>query len=1411
MPNGAYSMDDHPKTTDQLLAELTQLRERVAELETANAARMQAEIALRESETRLRQLTDNMLDVVGLTDRRGVYQYISPSIKTLAGYEPSDIVGRSMFEHVHPDDRHHLTHLTLRALRTGQTGRMELRYQHVDGHYVTLEAVGTPARDGAGRITGGVMSARDITERKQAEEQLRLAQLTYLGILNSVTEAIYIQSEDGVVLYVNQAAERLYGYAAAEFIGQTPEFLSAPGKNDLAAVAAHVHDAYTGMPHQFEFWGRRRDGSIFPKEVSVTPGSYFGKRVVIAVARDITERKQAEEAVRTSEEKYRSLVDEMNDGLYVADARGTLTFANPALARILGLESPEQLMGRSSFEFVAPAGLAEVAGAFRQTIEGGPVGEARTVEIVRPDGTDGVVEIKSSPVMDGPKIVGVKGVVRDITEHKRAEAALRESQALYQSLVEVSPLCICRKDVAGRFVFANQRFLQESNITLADLLGKTDFDLHPPELAEKYRRDDQVVIDSGQAQEFIEERAVLNGESTVIQSYKTPIYDAAGNITGVQISFWDITARQRAEQALRDSEEKYRTILATIEDGYYEVDLSGNFTFFNNALRHMLGYPADQLMGLNNRQYTDPVNARKLYEAFNRVYQTGEPATGFDWEIIRKDGTTRTIDASVSLIHDPAGQATGFRGIVRDITARKQAEGQLQRYEFIVNAAAEFMTLLNRQHILEAVNDAYCRAQGRSRAELIGRSLAEVWGEARYREKIVPHVEQCFAGQIVRYEDTFAFEGGEPRQYQVGMYPYTSASGGPVTYAAIITVDVTERVRAEMALRDSEARLRRAESVAHFGNWEIHLTEGKVQASAGARLIYGLQDDEWSIPKVQSIPLPEYRPLLDAALAALMEHQTPYDVEFRIRRSTDGELRDIHSLAEYDPVSRTVFGVVSDITEHKQIERAERDQRTLADSLREVAVLLNSTLDYSTVLDQMLLNIGRVVPHATANVMVVDEAAGLARVVRARGYGEQGRGLAEQVLRLSFSLMLRNLRTMYETHQPAIMNDTRNSPDWVVTPETAWTRSYLGAPIVLRDRLLGFLNLDSDQPNFFTEEHARRLMAFAAQAAAAIENARLFEAEHDARELAEALRDTAAALNSSLEPDAVLEQILVNVERVVPHEGADILLIDGETARVSRVRGRCSVESIGTEIHNLRDTYNLRTMRETGEPCIIDRTRDNPLWHVLPGQEWIASYAGSPIRVHGDVLGFLGLYSSQPGFFSAEQVARLRVFADQVALAVHNAQLHSRMQLYAEELEERVLQRTRELTAANDNLAAANVRLTQLDQLKDQFISRISHELRTPLTNLKIYLELLETGKAEKRAKYLATINTNTERLHELIEDLLEVSQLDMAHVALDLRPFDLNRVATDLLNDKTPAAREHDLTLMADLSTRTARRSGRP
>jgi PAS domain S-box-containing protein len=136
----------------------------------------------------------------------------------------------------------------------------------------------------------------------------------------------------------------------------------------------------------------------------------------------------------------------------------------------------------------------------------------------------------------------------------------------------------------------------------------------------------------------------------------------------------EIEDRVLTEDALRQSEEKYRIILQSIEDGYYEVDLTGNLTFFNDAMCRILGYPRDELMGLNNRAFMSEETAKQVYETFNQLYRTGQPAKAFGWEMVRKDGTRRYLENSVSLMRDAQGNPVGFRGLARDVTDRKDAE-----------------------------------------------------------------------------------------------------------------------------------------------------------------------------------------------------------------------------------------------------------------------------------------------------------------------------------------------------------------------------------------------------------------------------------------------------------------------------------------------------------------------------------------------------------------------------------------------------------------------------------------------------------------------------------------------------------------------------------------------------------------
>jgi PAS domain S-box-containing protein len=159
------------------------------------------------------------------------------------------------------------------------------------------------------------------------------------------------------------------------------------------------------------------------------------------------------------------------------------------------------------------------------------------------------------------------------------------------------------------------------------------------------------------------------------------LYDSNGEVIGAIESIRDITESKRTEEALRESEEKYRNILESIEEGYFEVDIRGNFTFLNATLCRILEYPEDELMGMNNREYMTAETSKKTYKAYNKIYATGEPVKNLELETIRPDGAKKYLEVSVSLIKEIEGQPIGFRGIVRDVTQKKLAEEEKKKLE----------------------------------------------------------------------------------------------------------------------------------------------------------------------------------------------------------------------------------------------------------------------------------------------------------------------------------------------------------------------------------------------------------------------------------------------------------------------------------------------------------------------------------------------------------------------------------------------------------------------------------------------------------------------------------------------------------------------------------------------------------
>jgi len=262
-------------------------------------------------------------------------------------------------------------------------------------------------------------------------------------------------------------------------------------------------------------------------------------------------------------------------------------------------------------------------------------------------------------------------------ESSQAEEALRQSEARYRTLFEDSRDAVYITTLGGKVIDVNKAFLDLLGYTKAELVGITSQDTY----VNSYDRQrfQKEIEQKGFLRDF--EVKLRKKDNTVIDCLITSSLwlDNDGTILGYQGIIRDISERNRAEEALQESEAKYRMILQSIEDGYYEVDIAGNFTFFNDSLCRMLAYSRDEMIGMNDRQYTTQETANKVYETFNNVYRTGKGTKAFGWDLIRKDGQIRYVETSVSPVCDVSGKTIGFRGIARDITEHKRLEKTRER------------------------------------------------------------------------------------------------------------------------------------------------------------------------------------------------------------------------------------------------------------------------------------------------------------------------------------------------------------------------------------------------------------------------------------------------------------------------------------------------------------------------------------------------------------------------------------------------------------------------------------------------------------------------------------------------------------------------------------------------------------
>ena len=383
--------------------------------------------------------------------------------------------------------------------------------------------------------------------------------------------------------------------------------------------------------------------------------------------------RQAKEALRRVEDEMEAVLDATAETIVTIDRQGVVLSANRTACERLQV-AKANLIGRCIYE-VFPPEVADIRKRrYSHVFESGE-------PIQFEDSREGMVfEQNAYPVFDAKKQVEkVVVFALDISERKKAEDALKANEETFRKLFEVAPDGMYLSDLEGNFIDGNTAAQEIVGYRKEELIGQSylTLDMLPPD---QLTRAIELLNENLNGNATGPDELTLkrkDGEPVTVEIMTIPV--TLQNQKAILGIARDISERKKAAAALKESEEKYRNILESIDDGYYEVDLAGNFTFFNDSMSRILAYPKEQMLGMNNREFMDEENAKMIFKAFNKVYRTGISTKALDWKLIRKDGSQCFVETVVSLITDSSDQAIGFRGIARDVTERIKLEEQLRQ------------------------------------------------------------------------------------------------------------------------------------------------------------------------------------------------------------------------------------------------------------------------------------------------------------------------------------------------------------------------------------------------------------------------------------------------------------------------------------------------------------------------------------------------------------------------------------------------------------------------------------------------------------------------------------------------------------------------------------------------------------
>jgi len=621
-------------------------------------------------------LLDQISDTVTATDLDGRITFVNDAQCGAVKRTQEELLGSSVETYGDDPTRGVTQRQIIEGTRTQGSFRGEVCNRDCEGREFIIDCRTTLIRDTAGRPIGMCGVGTDITERKRLERELAANVARLQAIVENAPECVKIISPEGALLEMNPAGLRMI---EADSLAQAQ-------RQPLLAFVAPEHQAAFRDLHQrvirgesgllaFEVIGLKGGRRWLETQAVPLQDPNNGGTNMLGVTRDITDHKRAEEALRRANEQERLHFEQTPLAVIEWNLEFKVTRWNPAAEKVFGYGAAEAFGQHAAF--IVPEAVRPRVEEIWNKLLARQGGTRSTNENLHKDGRRIFCEWYNTPLADAHgRIVGVASLVMDVTDRRRAENQLRDSEQLYHSLVENLPQSIFRKDLAGRFIFANQQFCRSVGRLLHEILGHTDDDICPPELAARYRREDQRVIETGQS---IKLEAAYQSPTQGWRSIwvvKTPLRDAQGNLIGLQGISWDITERKRAEEALAERERRYRSLFDLSPAGILLEDTDANILEVNAAMCRLFGYSREELVGQNIRILVPPENYVEVERHLDELLAGKQLRHEVD--NVCKDGQILRVEIHEMSVPLPDGRQ-GILAVVNDITERKRAEAALQQ------------------------------------------------------------------------------------------------------------------------------------------------------------------------------------------------------------------------------------------------------------------------------------------------------------------------------------------------------------------------------------------------------------------------------------------------------------------------------------------------------------------------------------------------------------------------------------------------------------------------------------------------------------------------------------------------------------------------------------------------------------